>query len=75
MGCTFAPPPSPPLKPNHDQRQRQTESFIILNINSHAGGVELWPELPNLPLPGAPSTGVSPIKESKSQNCDDGDPT
>ncbi|KAM3571522.1 hypothetical protein VYU27_006429, partial [Nannochloropsis oceanica] len=22
----------------------QTESFIVLNINSHAGGVELWPE-------------------------------
>ena len=24
----------------------QTESFIVLNINSHAGGVELWPEYP-----------------------------
>ncbi len=38
--------------------RRQTESFIVLNINSHAGGVELWPELPNRPIAGAPSTEV-----------------
>jgi diacylglycerol kinase (ATP) len=34
----------------------QTESFIVLNINSHAGGVELWPEYPLAPPPPALSS-------------------
>jgi hypothetical protein len=38
-----------------------TESFIILNINSHAGGVELWPDPGSVPeRPRAWGAALSP---------------